>query len=131
MPNVEILETQSDIREVYKRTKILIMPSLYESWGRTATEAMASGIPVICTDTFGLRENCADAGLYCDRKDIKQWVNMVQKLDSKKEYTAASKKARKRAEELRPDTKLEQLDKFIHHITKKEYDPNRNKKLPE
>lgn len=129
LPNVEILETQTDIREVYKRTRILIMPSSYESWGRTATEAMASGIPVICTDTFGLRENCGDAGIYCDRKDIQKWVEMIEKLQGKKEYIAASKKARKRAEQLRPDTKLEQFDKFIHHITKKEYDTNRNKSI--
>ena len=32
------------------------MPSDYESWGRTATEAMCSGIPVICSEANGLKK---------------------------------------------------------------------------
>jgi hypothetical protein len=43
------------------------MPSHYESWGMVASEAMASGIPVICSDTPGLRENCGDAAIYAER----------------------------------------------------------------
>ena len=74
LPNVEIVDNTDDIREVYKRTKILIMPSLYESWGRTATEASASGIPVICTDTFGLKENMGEAAIYCRRTVLNEWV---------------------------------------------------------
>ena len=56
LPNVTIVENQKDIREVYRHTKILLMPSSYESYGRCAVEASCSGIPVIANPTKGLRE---------------------------------------------------------------------------
>src|SRR5690606_41527203 len=48
LPNVEVMPNIPGRRmrdEVYARTKILLMPSEYESWGRVGVEAMASGIP--------------------------------------------------------------------------------------
>src|SRR5690606_19301196 len=50
VPNVEVVPHLPCHRmrdEVYARTKILLMPSEYESWGRVGVEAMCSGIPVI------------------------------------------------------------------------------------
>lgn len=110
LPNITYIENTKEIRDIYKQTKILIMPSDYESWGRTATEAMCNGIPVICTDGEGLRENCDKAGIYIkDRHDIKSWVSEINKLDDKKAYQAASRKAKARSRELDP---RETLDKF-------------------
>ncbi len=63
LPNVEIVANTPDIRTIYERTKILLMPSKYESWGRTATEAMSSGIPVICHPTIGLKGNFGTCGM--------------------------------------------------------------------
>ena len=120
-PNVEIIESQTDMREVYKRTEILIMPSDYESWGRTATEAAASGIPVISTDTPGLRENMGEAGIYLDKRRIKEWVMTIKKLKGKKEYAEQSEKVKKRVQELRPDSKLEIFEEEIHKIAKKPF----------
>jgi glycosyltransferase involved in cell wall biosynthesis len=107
------------MRGVYSKTDILIMPSKYESWGRTATEAMASGIPVISTDTPGLRENVGESGIFCDRNNINEWVMAIRKLKGKKEYEEASAKAKKRALELRPDRKLEIFEEQICAIAKK------------
>ena len=116
-PNLEIIETQTDIREVYKKTAILLMPSKHESWGRVATEAAASEIPVVCSDTYGLRENLGDAGIYC--KDIQDYAQAINKLSGKKEYTAASKRVRQRAEELRPFDNLKEFEKQICNLVKK------------
>jgi glycosyltransferase involved in cell wall biosynthesis len=119
LPNVEIMEPQTDMREVYKRTDILIMPSDYESWGRTATEAAASGIPVISTDTPGLRENMGEAGIYIDKRRFYEWVAMIKKLKGKKEYAEQSAKVRARAQEHRPNSKLEIFEEEICRIAKK------------
>lgn len=54
--NVEVIPNQRDVRRVYARTRVLLMPSHYESWGRCAVEAAASGIPTIAAPTPGLRE---------------------------------------------------------------------------
>jgi glycosyltransferase involved in cell wall biosynthesis len=115
-PNVEVWPKQPDIRKVYERTRILIMPSKYESWGRTATEAMASGIPVICTSTPGLLENCGEAGYYIqDRDKVAEWVKGIKRLDDKKIYAAASKKAKERAAALDPKENLHRLEKFMQN----------------
>jgi len=121
LPNVEIMDNTDDIREVYKRTRILIMPSSYESWGRTATEAAASGIPVICTDTFGLRENMGDAAIYCRKTVINEWVMAIKKLSSKKEYDKYSKLVKAQAEKNRPTKKLEEFEEMLHKAARKPF----------
>jgi glycosyltransferase involved in cell wall biosynthesis len=126
LPNVVHMDNQSDIREVYKLTRILIMPSLYESWGKVATEAMCSGIPVIASPTFGLKENLGKNGIFVERENIEGWVEAIKKLDGKKEYSEASIHSRKRAKELDPKEKLEQLEAFVvkkvsEHKRKREY----------
>lgn len=114
LPNVEIVPNTPDILSVYRQTRILLMPSAYESWGRTATEAMCSGIPVICTPTPGLRENCAEAGIYVkDRNNIDRWVKEIERLDNQNYYKKQSEKCRQRAKELRPDKQLIELEQFL------------------
>jgi glycosyltransferase involved in cell wall biosynthesis len=115
--NVRIMPKQQDIREAYKLTRILIMPSKYESWGRTATEAMASGIPVIASPTEGLKENCGNAGIFVkDRDDVSEWVKEIQKLDDEKRYRKASAKASVRAIELDPTHELTQMSEWMEGI---------------
>lgn len=114
LPNVKILTNSPNIKEVYAQTRILLMPSEYESWGRTATEAMCNGIPVICTTTPGLKENCENAAIYIkDRNDIKSWISAITKLDDKKAYASQSKKARERARDLDPSKTLNDFENWF------------------
>ena len=117
--NVKIMGKQQDIREAYKLTRILIMPSKYESWGRTATEAMASGIPVIASPTDGLKENCGNAGIFVkDRDDVSEWVKTIEKLDDEKRYRKSSQKAIERSIELDPTNELTEMSLWIEGIIK-------------
>jgi glycosyltransferase involved in cell wall biosynthesis len=111
LQNVTIWGNQPDVRNVYKRTKILLMPSQYESWGRTATEAMASGIPCIVSDLPALRENCGDAGIYCSPDRPHQWVQAIQNVMNN--YELCSKAAFDRADELRPHDKLINFEQWV------------------
>lgn len=112
--NVTVILNTPDILSVYAKTRVLIMPSLYESWGRTATEAMCSGIPVVCSATPGLVENCGKAGLFVDDRDnIDQWVRWIKRLDDKKFYGHVSKKAKERSRELDPVKKLEEFEYWL------------------
>lgn len=115
--NVTVVPNSPRIMEVYERTRVLIMPSKFESWGRTATEAMCSGIPVICNPTPGLKENCGDAGIYVDRDDIDGWVRAIKMLD--KDYAKWSKKAKKRSRELDPQKSLEKFEAWITSLPDK------------
>ena len=88
------------------------MPSTYESWGRTATEAMCSGIPVICTETGGLTENCGTAGVYVERT-AEAYALAIEKLDNQKLYLRKSKDSRIRSRELDPVNELAQFNEWL------------------
>lgn len=59
----------------YSDTRIIIVPSKAESWSLVAAEAMARGIPVICSDLPGLRENCGNAAIYAS--SVKDYMDAI------------------------------------------------------
>lgn len=109
-PNAEVLDHVPHplMRDrVYARTRVLLMPSSYESWGRVAIEAMCSGIPVVAHPTPGLREACAYAGIYIDRGDFDGWAAAIRALADPGYYAERCALARKRALELDPTDDLD------------------------
>lgn len=109
LPNVEVIENvdgQSMREQVYARTRVLLMPSSYESWGRAGCEALASGIPVIAHPTPGLCESLGEAGIFVDRADIDGYEAVLRKLQTAAEYRLASKRAKARSAELDPTADL-------------------------
>ena len=102
-PNVEVIghvPAPDMAQVVYGRTRVLIMPSVYESWGRTAVEAIASGIPVVASPTPGLRESLGKAGIFVDRDDIDGWVAALTALDDPQAWHKASAAATRRSKRL-------------------------------
>jgi glycosyltransferase involved in cell wall biosynthesis len=58
LPNIEILAASEQIDEIFARTRVLLVPSLWrEVFPLIPIEAMARGIPVIASDSGGLRES--------------------------------------------------------------------------
>ena len=113
-PNVTVLENTPNILNVYRQTRVLLMPSKYESWGRTATEAFCNGIPVISTETPGLKENCGSAGIYIkNREDLAEWVKAIKALDDPKKYAKQSEKVRARSRELDPVKNMEDFEIWL------------------
>ena len=120
LPNLTYVPNTSNISQYYRQTRILLMPSEYESWGRTATEAMCSGIPVICSEAEGLKENCGTAGIYIkNRNEIKSWVNAINRLDDKKAYEEASRKAKARSREHDPRKALDEFEGWFREMVNK------------
>lgn len=63
-PNVELVGPCTDMREVYRRAKLVLAPSQWvETWGRIATEAHFSGIPVLASNSGGLPEAVGPGGI--------------------------------------------------------------------
>lgn len=105
--NIDIIGTQTDMREVWSRTRVLVMPSAAETWGRVGVEAMASGIPVVAHPTPGLRESLGGAGIFVDRDDLAGWVTQVRRLVTRPHmWRTASSYARRRSAELDPTEDL-------------------------
>ncbi|MFI1703053.1 glycosyltransferase family 4 protein [Streptomyces griseoruber] len=94
--NVELVD-RTDPRAVYARTRVLVMPSTVESYGRAGVEAMLSGIPVLASPLLGLREALGDAATYIPRDDIDRWVAELRRLSDPGAYAEASDKARAHA----------------------------------
>ena len=84
--NVVYLENQKDIYNVFNKVGILLMPSHIETWGRTAVEAMASGIPVIHSEAGGLVECVGGAGVLCQRDDIDAWCQAIRRILGDRAY---------------------------------------------
>ncbi len=100
LPNVEVIDhvPANEMRDrVYARTRVLLVPSSYESWGRVATEATAAGIPVIASPTPGLVENLGPAGIFVDPDDIDGYVRELRRLAKPAAYAAARERALARA----------------------------------
>ena len=106
-PNMEWSLFVEDIRDILKRTRILVMPSLIESYGRVGVEAMYNGIPVLYsepavrtptsaphTTTEGMVEWMGDAGIMLDRTNLIHWTDAILALDDEDVYAARSQKVK-------------------------------------
>jgi len=114
LPNITYIDNTPQIKDVYAQTKILIMPSKEETWGRTAVEAMSSGIPVIASPTPGLKECCQGAALFVERDDIQEWSRLISRLCTDKSfYEEYSSRGRIRAKQLEPTHDLEMYQEWF------------------
>ena len=116
-PNVAVHRHTFDMRTVYRSTKLLLMPSVRESWGRVAVEAMCSGIPVIAHPTRGLREALDGAGTFVDRDDVAGWERQIRRLLDPAEYRRAAARARRRADDLDPAADLARWCAAVDDLT--------------
>lgn len=96
--NVTILENTGDMRSVYGRTRVLLLPSKHESFGRVAVEAGFSGIPTIANPGPGVEEALGCAGLFARADDLDAWVSLLDRLDDPGVYEHQSALAREQAE---------------------------------
>ena len=82
LPNATYLRKQLDMRAVYARTRVLLVPSQWqEAFGRVVVEAQASGIPVIASRTGGLPEAVGAGGILVDDyRNPASWLTALQGL---------------------------------------------------
>lgn len=59
-----------DLPKVVAGARLFAFPSLYEGFGLPVLEAMASGVPVVCSNSSCLPEVAGDAAAMCDPRDV-------------------------------------------------------------
>jgi glycosyltransferase involved in cell wall biosynthesis len=117
--NLQVLGKLRDIRSALAFTRVLLVLSHTETYGRIAAEAAVSGIPTICVDTPGLREALGDAAVYAKRDDSANLRHLVRRA-----YTPAwhewSLAATAHAERLarRQERELHALERALLRIEK-------------
>lgn len=118
LPNVTIMEHTPDTEQFYSQTKVLLMPSKYESYGRVGVEAMASGIPVIAHPTPGLKESLGDAGTFADRDDIDAWETALRDTLKPAKYGKLSKQALTQSKALKSisEGQMSFVDVFLNEL---------------
>lgn len=118
-PNVWWLPTQADVRTVWRRTSILLVPSFWqEGFPRSVQEAQLSGIPVIASNRGGIPEALNGGGLALDiPKDwtpkleavpdaaaVQPWLDALLGLwDDEAAYRTATVRALEAAAPFHPD----------------------------
>lgn len=117
-PNVEIVKpTTSMKRDVWSRTRLLAVPSVYESYGMVAVEALASGIPVIAAPTPGLKESLGLAGIFAARNQIAGWVyHMKLLLNYEENWQMASQRSLIRSAALAPGPELKRWVQAVENL---------------
>lgn len=105
--NVTLRRRTMNMKSVYRDARIVLAPTrIEEAWGRIASEAQFSGIPVIASDRGGLPEAVGPGGVLLNPDGpIEPWVEAVRGLwNDSARYQALS-------------------DAALHHSARAQIDP--------
>lgn len=109
----QIPNTQNIYKDVYSKTKILLMPSLYESYGMCALEASSLGIPVIASKTAGLKECLKESGIFINSVNWIEWNKKLNMLNDDNIYLRYSNLVRNNFERHQQEEYFEEFYKKI------------------
>ena len=92
--------SEKEIVKTYHDSDIAVIPSLYEGFGFGAGEAMACGVPLISTDSGGLKQVIGDAALKIKPGSVNEIEEGILKLFTQEKIRQElAKKGRERMEE--------------------------------
>lgn len=92
-----------EVRELYRQASIFVLPSKHETMGVTTMEAMASGVPVVSSNIYGIPELVDDGvnGYLVSPVDDKGLADRMEALlEDEKKRTAFGKMGRKKIEKV-------------------------------
>ena len=120
LPNVELHPRVSpeQVEKYFKQTRILLVPSRYETYGMSAIEAAGFGIPTVHVDTPHVREGIGDGAILVPPMNAQATAAGIDTIE--KNYDLYSLNARKRAEWLhvRQQIELERFADFVDNAPK-------------
>lgn len=75
-----------DLQRQYARSDVFVMPSLYEGYGMVLTEAVARGLPIVCTSAGAMADTAPDdAALKVPAGDASALSEALRKVISDKD----------------------------------------------
>lgn len=115
LANIEQWAQNPDMRPVWEATRLVLMPSVYESYGLVSVEAGCSGIPVIAHPTPGLQEALGGGGFFADRDNIQAYADTIEFLDDPAMYAHASSMAKANSE-MKNEESIRALEELTRHV---------------
>lgn len=89
---------EENLPSLVAAARVFVYPSFYEGFGLPVLEAMASGVPVVCSDRASLPEVVGGAALAADPDDVAALAAMIERaLDDEKWRCEAREASIKRA----------------------------------
>ncbi|MCB9232289.1 MAG: N-acetyl-alpha-D-glucosaminyl L-malate synthase BshA [Bacteroidia bacterium] len=120
--SIHFLGTQNPVEEIYSIGDLFLMPSATESFGLSALEAMACGMPVITSNAGGLPEINQDGvtGYVCEVGDVeKMGIKALSVLQDEGKWAQFSQNAFNKANEFNIDAIVPQYEAYYEEILKR------------
>ena len=71
--------SSQDLPHVFAGARLFAFPSVYEGFGLPVLEAMASGVPVVCSNSSSLPEVAGDAAMTCAPQDVDTLTDLLRR----------------------------------------------------
>ena len=111
---------EEDLIGLYKRSELVVIPTLYEAGSGPLYEAMKYKVPVICANTTSLPETVSNAKYIFNPTDVNELSELIIKMindeNEKRENVSNSEK---RMKELGGENYLESFGKVYNIISNK------------
>jgi len=72
--------SNEDMNKLYSGAEVFVFPSIYEGFGIPPLEAMASGTPVIASNSSSIPEVVGSAGVLLDPLNVDEWAVAIKNL---------------------------------------------------
>lgn len=90
---------RNDVISLIKMCDIAVLSSHWEGFGLSATEAMASGVPIIASEVEGLNKVVGDSGLLFKKGNIQDLKDKILSLEDKCLYHSITQKGIEKSRE--------------------------------
>lgn len=131
--NLRFWPSQTNVHPFYARAHLVLNLSLPDQWietfGLTALEAMAYGLPAIVPPVGGIAELVVDgeSGYHCDSYDVSLLADLVEELrTNSKAYQTMATAAESRGRKYRFQDFALAIDQIIHESSLRKFVPNRD-----
>ena len=108
--------------DAYRSASLLIFPSLTDTYGMVVIEAMACGIPVICSNVGGPKEiiKSSGGGITCNIKNSDELLNTCLHITQENTWIEYADKARKYAESCSLELSCKELMRYYKRVVSRD-----------